>query len=246
MANLATVASRKVNGVAALHSRLLRETVLADFAELCPERFTNVTNGVTPRRFVGAREPAARARCITEAIGDGWLTDLDQLQGLEPIRRGRRVPRALARGEAREQGAARRVDRTTRKGVRVDPHTLFDAQCKRIHEYKRQHLNAAARRLALPAHPPRRARGHRAAHGPVRGEGGAGLPDGEAHHPPRHGRRARPSSGDAGRARNSSRRLRARLQREERPAHLPGGGPVGADLDRGHGGVRHRQHEVRA
>ncbi|MEO8055281.1 MAG: glycogen/starch/alpha-glucan family phosphorylase, partial [Acidobacteriota bacterium] len=84
MAHLATVASGKVNGVAALHSRLLRETVLFDFAELWPERFTNVTNGVTPRRFVGQSNPRLSS-LITEAIGDGWLSDLDRLSGLEKL-----------------------------------------------------------------------------------------------------------------------------------------------------------------
>jgi starch phosphorylase len=80
MAHLATVASHHtVNGVAALHSRLLKETVLRDFAELWPERFTNVTNGVTPRRFVALSNPADR-RLITEAIGVGWIKDLDKLQ----------------------------------------------------------------------------------------------------------------------------------------------------------------------
>src|SRR5512139_198135 len=82
MAHLATVASHHVNGVAALHSRLLSETVLRDFAELWPERFTNVTNGVTPRRFIGQSNPRLSS-LITEAIGEGWLTDLDRLAGLE-------------------------------------------------------------------------------------------------------------------------------------------------------------------
>src|SRR6185369_5854001 len=82
MAHLATVASHHVNGVAALHSRLLRETVLRDFAELWPDRFINVTNGVTPRRFMALANPRL-TELITEAIGDGWLTDLDRLKGLE-------------------------------------------------------------------------------------------------------------------------------------------------------------------
>src|SRR6185503_2022820 len=84
MAHLAVVASHHVNGVAALHSRLLTQTVLRDFAELWPERFTNVTNGVTPRRFVALANPRL-AELVTEAIGDGWLRDLERLRDLEPL-----------------------------------------------------------------------------------------------------------------------------------------------------------------
>src|SRR5262249_29259718 len=84
MAHLATVASQKVNGVAVLHSRLLTETVLADFAALWPDRFTNVTNGVPPRRFLALATPGLSA-LITEAVGDGWIADLERLRGLEPF-----------------------------------------------------------------------------------------------------------------------------------------------------------------
>ncbi len=139
MANLATVASRKVNGVAALHSRLLRETVLDAFAGLWPGRFTNVTNGVTPRRFVALANPRLSS-LITEAIGDGWLTDLERLAGLERLvgdagfrERWRVVKQA---NKERFVGWIRDT-----MGRDVDPSTLFDAQCKRIHEYKRQQLN---------------------------------------------------------------------------------------------------------
>jgi glycogen phosphorylase len=139
MANLATVASRKVNGVAALHSRLLRETVLNDFAELWPERFTNVTNGVTPRRFLALSNPRLSS-LVTEALGDGWLTDLDRLAGLE-----RFVTDAGFRERWRvvKQGNKERLAGWVHdtSGRAVDPATLFDAQCKRIHEYKRQQLN---------------------------------------------------------------------------------------------------------
>jgi glycogen phosphorylase len=139
MAHLATVASHHVNGVAALHSRLLCETVLRDFAELWPERFTNVTNGVTPRRFMGLANPRL-AELITEAIGEGWLRDLERLQGLE----------AFA-DDAGFQDRWRAVKRTNKAefaswlraahGLACDPTALLDAHCKRIHEYKRQHLN---------------------------------------------------------------------------------------------------------
>ncbi len=139
MANLATLASRKVNGVAALHSRLLRETVLRDFAELWPERFTNVTNGVTPRRFLALANPRLSS-LITEAIGDGWLTDLDRLSGLERLvtDAGFRERWRVVKQANKERLAGWINDAMGRV---VDPATLFDAQCKRIHEYKRQHLN---------------------------------------------------------------------------------------------------------
>ncbi|HQQ78117.1 MAG TPA: glycogen/starch/alpha-glucan phosphorylase [Thermoanaerobaculia bacterium] len=139
MAHLAAVASRRVNGVAELHSRLLRETVLADFAALWPERFTNVTNGVTPRRFVGLANPRLSS-LVTEAIGDGWLRDLERLSGLETLASDavfRERWRAVK--QANKERLAGWLRETV--GCAVDPHTLFDAQCKRIHEYKRQQLN---------------------------------------------------------------------------------------------------------
>jgi starch phosphorylase len=133
MAHVATVASHHVNGVAELHSRLLRETVLRDFAELWPERFTNVTNGVTPRRFVALANPRL-ANVITEVIGDGWIKDLDQLQGLESF-----ADDAAFQEKWRAVKHANKVALAAR--YPFDPRALLDAQCKRIHEYKRQHLN---------------------------------------------------------------------------------------------------------
>ena len=139
MANLATVGSHAVNGVAALHSALLKQTVLRDFAELWPERFHNVTNGVTPRRFVLLSNPAL-ARLLDETVGEGWVTDPSRLKGLE-----------ARAGDAAFQDRWRRIKRLnkqaladrirSRTGVVVDPAALFDIQVKRIHEYKRQHLN---------------------------------------------------------------------------------------------------------
>jgi starch phosphorylase len=138
MANLATVASHTVNGVAELHSRLLRETVLRDFAEMWPARFTNVTNGVTPRRFVSLANPRL-ARLLTEALGPRWPMELERLSEL----------RRLA-GDAGFRDRFRAVKRTNKEqlatwmgqnlGFDFEPDTMLDAQCKRIHEYKRQHL----------------------------------------------------------------------------------------------------------
>ena len=139
MAHLATVASHHVNGVAGLHSRLLRETVLRDFAELWPERFLNVTNGVTPRRFVALANPRLAA-LVTDAIGDGWVRDLDQLRGLEAFAGDAAFQdrwQAVKRANKAELAAWLRAAH----GLVFDPAALLDAQCKRIHEYKRQHLN---------------------------------------------------------------------------------------------------------
>jgi starch phosphorylase len=139
MANLATVGSQRVNGVAALHTELLKQDVLADFHALWPHKFTNVTNGVTPRRWIALANPRL-ARLLTEAIGDGWIRDLAQLRQLEPYvadagfsRDWRFVKRAV------KEDFARHVRRAT--GIAIDPASLYDVQVKRIHEYKRQHLN---------------------------------------------------------------------------------------------------------
>ena len=139
MANLATVGSHAVNGVAALHSRLLQETVLRDFAELWPERFCNVTNGVTPRRFMVLSNPAL-AQLLDEAVGEGWATSLARLKALE-ARVEDRAFKEKWRGvkRANKERLARCIRECT--GIVVDPGALFDIQVKRIHEYKRQHLN---------------------------------------------------------------------------------------------------------
>jgi starch phosphorylase len=139
MAHLASVGSHAINGVAALHTELLKRNVLRDFHELWPGKVRSVTNGVTPRRFVALINPGL-TRLVTEAIGDGWLRDLEELRKLEPLAEDaafraewRRVKRTNKEALARELGE--------RAGVEVDPASLFDVQVKRIHEYKRQHLN---------------------------------------------------------------------------------------------------------
>jgi starch phosphorylase len=139
MAHLATVGGHHVNGVARLHSDLLKQTVMRDFAELWPEKFLNVTNGVTPRRFVAVSNPPL-ARLIIGKIGDGWLRNLDQLRKLEPL-----ADDAAFQKEWREVKLAAKRDLAgliqRRVGVTVNPESLFDIQAKRLHEYKRQHLN---------------------------------------------------------------------------------------------------------
>jgi starch phosphorylase len=140
MANLASVGSHAINGVARLHSELVRTTVLSDFHDMFPERFLNVTNGVTPRRWVALSNPALAA-LITQAIGRKWLLDFAaEMPKLEPFAEdaGFREDWRKVKRENKERLAAVIRDRT---GVTVDPSTLFDIQVKRIHEYKRQHLN---------------------------------------------------------------------------------------------------------
>jgi starch phosphorylase len=139
MANLAVVGSHRVNGVAELHSKLLKETVLRDFAELWPDRFCNVTNGVTPRRFLQLSNPAL-ASLLDETIGEAWITDLGRLEALEPHADDpafRERWRAVKR--LNKERLARHV--LERTGISIDSSALFDIQVKRIHEYKRQHLN---------------------------------------------------------------------------------------------------------
>jgi starch phosphorylase len=140
MAHLAIVGSHSTNGVAAIHSNLLRTVTVRDLAELYPERFNNKTNGVTPRRWLKLANPGL-ARVITQAIGDGWVMDLAQLRRLQPLADdpGFRAACRAAKREAKVQFAEWLKSSA---GVTVDPETIFDCQVKRIHEYKRQLLNA--------------------------------------------------------------------------------------------------------
>jgi starch phosphorylase len=138
MAHLAAVGGFKINGVAPLHSDLLRQLVLKDFWEFWPEKFTNVTNGVTPRRFMRLANPPL-AHLITETIGEGWLTDLDQLKGLE-AHADDAAFRARWRAIKQQNKAVLAGIIEERTGVAVQPDALFDIMAKRLHEYKRQLL----------------------------------------------------------------------------------------------------------
>jgi len=140
MANLAIVGSHSTNGVAAIHSALLRSTTVKDLAEMFPERFSNKTNGVTPRRWLLLANPAL-ARTITEAIGDGWITDLGELARLKPLADDRSVHDGFRSAKRAAKSAFAEWLRST-SGQTVDPDSMFDCQIKRIHEYKRQLLNA--------------------------------------------------------------------------------------------------------
>jgi len=140
MANLAVVGSHSTNGVAAIHSKLLRETTLKDLAEIFPERFNNKTNGVTPRRWLQLCNPGLSG-LITDAIGDSWIRDLSELSKLKAFTedKGFRDDFRKAKRNAKQQFCDWLRWST---GQSVDPESIFDCQVKRIHEYKRQFLNA--------------------------------------------------------------------------------------------------------
>jgi starch phosphorylase len=140
MANLAIVGSHSTNGVAAIHSGLLRTMTVKDLAEMFPERFNNKTNGVTPRRWLLLANPTL-ASAITDAIGDGWVTDLGQLSKLKPLA-GDNAFRGELRKAKRDAKSNFADWLKSTSGQIVDPDTIFDCQIKRIHEYKRQLLNA--------------------------------------------------------------------------------------------------------
>ncbi|MFK4851018.1 glycogen/starch/alpha-glucan phosphorylase [Microbacterium sp. ZW T6_19] len=138
MAYLATVAGAKVNGVAELHSQLLRDKVLSDFDDFFPGKFTNVTNGVTPRRFLRLANPGLSG-LITEAIGEGWLTDLERLRELEPFADDAGFRASFAEVKAANKRRLNDVLRE-RDGFEVSDGHMLDVMVKRLHEYKRQLL----------------------------------------------------------------------------------------------------------
>jgi starch phosphorylase len=139
MAHLAIVGTHSTNGVAAIHSELLRTRTVKDFAEMFPERFSNKTNGITPRRWLLVANPGL-ASAITEAIGDAWVTELDQLRKLLPLAEDSAFRAKVRQAKRAAKGKfADWLKETT--GQEVDPESIFDSQVKRIHEYKRQLLN---------------------------------------------------------------------------------------------------------
>ncbi len=241
MAHLALIGSHSVNGVAELHSELLRRGLFRDFHDLWPDRFGNVTNGVTQRRWLLQANPSL-ARLISESIGEGWITDLERLRDLEPLADDAAFRQTWAdlkrgNGDVLAKYLEPHVERL------FDPDSLIDVQIKRIHEYKRQPDEPAAGARPLPAHHRRAQRRLGAAHRAHGRQGRAGVLDGEAHHPPgqRPGplHRCRPR-----RARSAAAGVRAQLRCLAGRAHLPGQRPIGADLHRRHRGVGYRQHEV--
>jgi glycogen phosphorylase len=140
MANLAIVGSHSTNGVAAIHSQLLRTVTVRDLAELYPERFSNKTNGVTPRRWLRLANPHLSA-AVTEAIGDDWIADLAELSRLKPLADNTGFRDAISDAKLQAKTSFANWLKAV-SGVVVDPVSIFDCQVKRIHEYKRQLLNA--------------------------------------------------------------------------------------------------------
>ena len=243
MAHLACVGSHAINGVAELHSELLKRDVLKDFYELWPHKFSNKTNGVTPRRWMVLSNPRL-SDLISEHIG----TRLDQGPGAvagdwNRWPKTRNFAPAGATSSS-QQASIRRPRRCSRTGIgRSTPHSMFDVLVKRIHEYKRQHLQVLHIVSLYHAHQIESAARDCAAHLHFRRQGGARIPSRQAHDQTDHrGRRRRQSR--PGRAGPLESGVPAELQRDQRPARVPGGGPVGTDLHRRQGGLRNRQHEV--
>ncbi len=244
MANLAALGSFAVNGVAELHSRLLTQTVLRDFADLWPEKFGNVTNGVSPRRFLRLANPRLSG-LITARLGDGrWLTDLERLRELEAF-----ADDAEFRAQWREVKRQNKLDLAfhvlAATGITVDPASLFDVMAKRLHEYKRQllkllHVVTLYNRIkadpAAAVTPYTVIFGAKAApsyHQAKRDHQADQLGRGRGQRRPRRGR---PGQG----------RVHSRLQRLGRRARGGGRQRLGADLAGRQGGLRHRQHETGA
>ncbi len=240
MANLAIVGTHSTNGVAAIHSELLRTQTVKDLAEMFPERFNNKTNGVTPRRWLLLANPPL-ADTITEAIGDGWITDLSQLKKLKPLADDGTLRNAFRK--AKRSAKARFADwlkATT--GQVVDPETIFDCQIKRIHEYKRQLLNAL--RIVVLYNRLRESwPGDGAADVHFRRQGSTGLSPGQAHHQVHQ----QPGGHNCGRpsgARPHPGCLSARVLRHARRAPDSRQRRFQPDFDGGLRGQRDEQHEV--
>lgn len=139
MANLAIVGSHKVNGVAKLHSELIKQQLVPHFYFISPEKFTNQTNGVTPRRWIQQANPGL-ADFLTRQLGPGWVTDLDQLQQLKKLAKDSAALEKIQSIKLHNKQALCRLI-AAQQGIKIDPSALFDSQVKRIHEYKRQLLN---------------------------------------------------------------------------------------------------------
>ena len=242
MANLAAFGSFAVNGVAELHSRLLTQTVLRDFAGRWPEKFLNVTNGVSPRRFLRLANPRLSG-LITARLGDGrWLTDLERLGELEAF-----ADDAEFRAQWREVKRQNKIDLAfhalAATGIIIDPASLFDVMAKRLHEYKRQLLkllhvvtlyNRVKADPSAAVTPCTVIFGAKAApgyHQAKRDHQTDQLGRGRGQRRPRRGR---PNQG----------RVHSRLQRLGRRARGGGRQRLGADLAGRQGGLRHRQHEA--
>ncbi len=219
MAHLACVGSHAVNGVADLHTELLKRDVLGEFYRLWPQRFSNKTNGVTPRRWLVLANPRLSA-LLTETVGDTWARNLNELRALEPfVEDAQFRERWASIKRANKVDLAARIARHAESAV--DPDSLFDVQVKRIHEYKRQHLSilhvvALYHRLKCGL-----GGGRSAAYFRVRRQSGAGVPHGEADHQADQQRRLRAESRSRD-ARPAARDLPPELQRDQLATDLSG------------------------
>ena len=139
MAYLSVVASRSVNGVAALHTQLLKQRLMSDFAEIYPDRFNNKTNGITPRRWLLGCNPKL-AGLIDDVVDSGWMTDLSKLRDLEKVAKDPAFQEKFM--SIKLQNKKLLADLINKKmGIQIDTGAIFDSQIKLLHEYKRQHLN---------------------------------------------------------------------------------------------------------
>ena len=243
MGHLAFLGSRRVNGVSALHTDLMRQTVFRDLNAIYPDRIVNKTNGISFRRWLYQANPGL-TKLIVEAIGPEVEDDPTRLEALAALADDASFRERFAAVRRANKVALARVV-AERLGFGLDPDALFDVHIKRIHEYKRQLLNILE---TIALYNAMRAQPTRAWVPRVKifaGKAAAGLSAGEAHHQARLRRRARRQPRSR-RARPAQGGFRAELQREPRRSDHPGGRSVRADLDGRHGSFRHRQHEARA
>ena len=242
MGNLAFVGAHSINGVAAMHSELLKETLFKDLHRMFPDRINNKTNGITPRRWLQQCNPGL-TQLIADTIGPKFLDDIDALRELEKHAAEPAFQDAFARVKRLNKDRLAHLVRD-RMGLRLDPNAIFDIQVKRIHEYKRQLLNiieAVALYDQIRSHPERNWTPR------VKFFAGKAAP---TYHNAKldHKARERRGAGDQlqpDRAQRAARRLHPELQRQPRRGAGAGRRPLRADLHRRHGGLGHRQHEVR-
>ena len=241
MANLAIVGSHSTSGVAAIHSRLLRMTTVKDLAEMFPERFSNKTNGVTPRRWLLLANPAL-ANLVTTAIGEAWITNLAELGRLKPLVNDTGFLDAFQKASLQAKGVFADVLRA-KYGETVDPDTIFDSQVKRIHEYKKATSQCVANRRPLQSASRKPESRDGAANLSFRWQGGARLQTCQTDHQidQQSSRHNRWRSGNAW---PNESLVSTRLQRVPGRAVDPSQRHFQPGLDRRLRSQRHQQHEV--